>query len=188
MSHILIAGKDWQARALLRAQLMEEGFEVEAYETIPEALATLARRTNLADLFIADVSASDEPSADVEALTAWSRKIPIWIIASRTYIVEKGLRGHGFEMTFLRPVDVGELVEQIKQRLEKTRKLTETMNCADFTAGESVSSGQSEDSVRQAAGCCCVRQCRFPNPKPDRRREFPPRGGPERGPPAIPGQ
>ncbi|MFZ0963695.1 MAG: hypothetical protein WAO35_22755 [Terriglobia bacterium] len=120
MSHILIAGKDWQARALLRAQLMEEGFEVEAYETIPEALATLARRTNLADLFIADVSASDEPSADVEALTAWSRKIPIWIIASRTYIVEKGLRGHGFEMTFLRPVDVGELVEQIKQRLEKT--------------------------------------------------------------------
>jgi hypothetical protein len=27
MSQILIAGKDWQARALLRAQLLEEGFE-----------------------------------------------------------------------------------------------------------------------------------------------------------------
>ena len=40
MSHILIAGKDWQARALLRAQLLEEGFEVEAHETIPDALAT----------------------------------------------------------------------------------------------------------------------------------------------------
>ena len=119
MSYILIAGKDWQARALLRAQLLEEGFEVEAHETIPEALAALEPGTNLPDLFIADISASDEPSADVEALSAWSRKVPIWIIASRTYIVEKGLRGHGFEMILLRPVDVGELVDQIKQRLEE---------------------------------------------------------------------
>ena len=123
MSQILIAGKDWQARALLRAQLLEEGFEVEAYETISDALATLRSGTNLPDLFIADISASDDPSADVEALSAWSQKIPIWIIASRTFIVEKGLRGHGFEMILLRPVDVGELVDQIKQRLEEYREL-----------------------------------------------------------------
>jgi len=119
VSQILIAGKDWQARALLRAQLLEEGFEVEAYETIPEALATLESRTNLPDLFIADISASDDPSADVEALSAWSRKIPTWVIASRSYIVEKGLRGRGFEVILLRPVDVGELVDQIKQRLDE---------------------------------------------------------------------
>ncbi len=119
MSQILIAGKDWQARALLRAQLLEEGFEVEAYETIPEALATLESRTNLPDLFIADISASDDPSADVEALSAWSRKIPTLVIASRSYIVEKGLRGRGFEVILLRPVDVGELVDQIKQRLDE---------------------------------------------------------------------
>ena len=118
MNRIVVAGKDWQARALLRAQLLEEGFEVEAYEAVPEALATLAPGANLPDLLLADISASDEPSADVTALAAWSGKIPVWVIASRTYIVEKGLRGHGFEMTLLRPVDVGELVEQIKQRLE----------------------------------------------------------------------
>ena len=119
MSYILIAGKDWQARALLRAQLLEEGFEVGAHETIPDALATIEPGTHLPDLFIADISASDIPSADVDALSTWSRKIPIWIIASRAYIVEKGLRGHGFEMIMLRPVDVGELVDQIKQRLEE---------------------------------------------------------------------
>lgn len=119
MSQILIAGKDWQARALLRAQLLEEGFEVEAYETIPEALATLEAGANLPDLMIADISASDDPSADVEALSACSHKVPIWVLASRSYIIEKGLRGHGFEMILLRPVDVGELVEQIKQRLEE---------------------------------------------------------------------
>jgi CheY-like chemotaxis protein len=119
VSQILIAGKDWQARALLRAQLLEEGFEVEAHETIAEALAALEPDASLPDLFIADVSESDDPSADVDALTAWSRKVPIWILASRAFIIEKGLRGHGFEMTFLRPVDVGELVDQIKQRLER---------------------------------------------------------------------
>src|SRR5580658_8538422 len=98
MSQILIAGKDWRARALLRAQLLEEGFEVEAYETIPEALATLEPGQSLPDLLLADVSESDDPSGDVEALATWSRKVPIWIIASRTYIIEKGLKGHGFEM------------------------------------------------------------------------------------------
>jgi CheY-like chemotaxis protein len=119
VSQILIAGKDWQSRALLRAQLLEEGFEVEAHETIPDALETLEPGTDFPDLLIADTSASDDPSADVDALSLWAHKIPTWIIASRTYIVEKGLRGHGFEMILLRPVDVGELVDQIKQRLEK---------------------------------------------------------------------
>ena len=118
MSHIVIAGKDWQSRALLRAQLLDEGFDVEAHETIADALASIEPETDPPDLFIADISASDDPSADVEALSAWSRKVPIWIIASRAYIIEKGLKGHGFEMTFLRPVDVNELVDQIKQRLE----------------------------------------------------------------------
>lgn len=119
MGFVLIARKNWQARALLRAQLLEEGFEVEACETIPEALARLPPGTDLPALLLADISASDEPAADVEALSAWSRKIPIWVIASRTYIVEKGLHGHGFEMILLRPVDLGELVDQIKQRLEE---------------------------------------------------------------------
>ena len=123
VSQILIAGKDWQSRALLRAQLLEEGFEVEALEAIPEALAALGAGTNLPGLLIADISASDDPSADVEVLSAWSRKVPIWIIASRTYIVERGLRGHGFEMVLLRPVDVGELVDQIKQRLEENLEI-----------------------------------------------------------------
>ena len=119
MSQILIAGKDWQARALLRAQLIEEGFDVEAHETIPEALATLAAGQSVPDIFIADVSASDDPSADVSALEGWSKKIPIWIMASRVFIIDKGLKGHGFEMILLRPVDVGELVDQIKKRLEE---------------------------------------------------------------------
>ena len=119
MAYVLVAGKDWQARALLRAQLLEEGFEVEAHETISSAVSVLEPRSIFPDLFIADISASDDPSADVQALAACARKVSTWIITSRTYITEKGLQGHGFEMILLRPVDVGELVDQIKQLLER---------------------------------------------------------------------
>ena len=118
VAQVLLAGKDWQARALLRAQLIEEGASVEAYETVEEALAQLECRSVLPALLIADISASDHPSADIESLTIWARRIPIWIIASHTLSVKGGLEGRGFETLLFRPVDMGKLVQQIQQRLE----------------------------------------------------------------------
>jgi DNA-binding NtrC family response regulator len=115
----VVAGKDWQARALLRAQLIEEGVSVEAYETVAEALARLEFYSARPALLIADISASDHPSADVERLTGWARRIPIWIIASHTSSVKVGLEGRDFDMLIYRPVDMGKLVEQVRQRLSK---------------------------------------------------------------------
>ena len=117
MAKVLLVGKDWQARALLRAQLIEEGASVEAYETGEEALAQLEGRSVLPALLIADISASDHPSVDIESLTSWTRRIPIWIIASHTLSVKGGLEGRGFEALLFRPVDMGKLVQQIQQRL-----------------------------------------------------------------------
>jgi CheY-like chemotaxis protein len=117
VAQVFLAGKDWQARALLRAQLIEEGVSVEAYETVEEALAQLELSSVLPALLIADISATDHPSADVDCLTIWAKRIPIWIIASHTSSVKGGLEGRGFETLLFRPVDMGKLVEQIKQRL-----------------------------------------------------------------------
>ena len=118
MARVLLAGKDWQARALLRAQLIEEGFSVEAYETVDDALAQLEWSFPLPALLIADISTSDNPAVDVERLAIWAKRIPIWIIASRTLSVKGGLEGRGFETILFRPVDMGKLVDQIQQRLE----------------------------------------------------------------------
>ena len=119
VTQVLLAGKDWQARALLRAQLIEEGVSVEAYETVAEALAQLELRSVLPALLIADITASDHPSAEVERLANWAGRIPVWVIASHSSSVKCGLEGHGFEMLLIRPVDLGKLVRQIQQRLSR---------------------------------------------------------------------
>jgi DNA-binding NtrC family response regulator len=117
VAQVFLASKDWQARALLRAQLLEEGVSVEAYETVEEALAQLELDSVLPALLIAELSASEHPSADVERLAIWAKRLPIWIIASHTSIVKGGLEGHGFETLLFRPLDMGNLLQQIKQRL-----------------------------------------------------------------------
>ena len=117
MAEVVLAGKDWTERALLRAQLLEEGIDAEAYLTVREAFRSLDDAEFLPALVIADLGASDDPAGEIELLSRWAAQIPTWIIASRSTIVERDLRGHGFEVILFRPVDVGELVEQIKRRL-----------------------------------------------------------------------
>jgi DNA-binding NtrC family response regulator len=122
VAQVILAGKDWQARALLRAQLIEEGVDVEAYETVQEALAQLKLSPVLPALFIADICDSDHPSADVESLASWAKRLPIWIIASHTSSVKGGLEGCGFVRLLFRPVDVGKLLQQIKQHLAPSNR------------------------------------------------------------------
>jgi DNA-binding NtrC family response regulator len=117
MSEILLIGKGWQARALLRAQLLEEGFDVEAHESLASALERLDSSEILPALVVADVSASDDPEADIQQLAAWTDQLPVWMIAAPSIIRRQTLKGRGFEMILFRPVDLGELVEQIKRRL-----------------------------------------------------------------------
>jgi DNA-binding NtrC family response regulator len=118
MAKVVLVGKDWQTRALLRAQLIEEGLEVEAFETLREALARLEESVLRPSLLVADLYSSEEPRAETEQLAAWAARIPIWIIASQSLLAEPQLKSRGFELILVRPIDVGELVEQIKRRVE----------------------------------------------------------------------
>ncbi len=82
------------------------------------ALPSLDAGPVLPALLIADLTASDDAENEVDQLAQWSPKVPTWIVASRSQIIAKYLKGKGFEVILFRPVDLGELVEQIKQRLE----------------------------------------------------------------------
>ena len=83
-----------------------------------EALATSEAPAFRPSLLIADLYSSGDPGAEIEQLAAWTAQIPIWIIASQSLLAEPQLKSRGFELILVRPIDVGELVEQIKRRVE----------------------------------------------------------------------
>jgi DNA-binding response OmpR family regulator len=122
MADVLLAGKDWKFRALLRAQLIEEGFDVEAHETVGElgsAPVLPHPKTRFPKLLIADVSRSADPRKDLATLTGWSRHMPVWVIASRSIVRMDELQAGAFEAYLFRPVDVSDLVIRVKQRLSR---------------------------------------------------------------------
>lgn len=114
---VLLVGKDWSSRALLRAQLLEEGVNVEAYETSRDALNTMTNLTDLPKLLVADLHDSQRPEAEVDLLAKWGHLIPIWLITSHASRVDRQLDDTGIERILARPVDVKRLVDEIKQRV-----------------------------------------------------------------------
>jgi hypothetical protein len=101
---VLVSG-DWQTRALLRAQLLEEGCSVHAFESLGDAapaFAGLARPL----LVIAELS-GDELPAELTQLSALAVGRPVWVLAKHSEVDEATLRGRGFEAAFFRPVHIG---------------------------------------------------------------------------------
>ncbi len=120
MAGVLIVSRDWRARALLRAQLLEEGCSVRAYESLRDAATVLVSRSFKPGLLVADIS-EDGHQDEIDRLAATVRLIPVWVIAGHSTVNEAELRDRGFERVFFRPVDMGKLVEAIKQRLAPAR-------------------------------------------------------------------
>jgi len=116
MALVLLAGKDWTARALLRAQLIEEGFDAMGYESIEGAVKCLWSSRVVPSLLIADLFESDNPAKDISTLSQWAKTIPIWVLADHG-VAGQQLEGRGFERILYRPVDLGRLVKEIKDRL-----------------------------------------------------------------------
>jgi len=119
MPSVLLAGKDWKSRALLRAQLQEEGLEVIALEGAREALNSLTGLANLPKLLVADLTGSSHPTAEVDLLARWTSILPIWLILSRTVTLGRAIDELGFERVIYRPVDMARLVQEIKERAEE---------------------------------------------------------------------
>ena len=118
MPRILITGKDWTSRALLRAQLVEEGFEVEAYEDVKEVVDRLWGSAEMPSLLILDLFEGTKQGEDIATLFHWAKLLPIWVLAGHGTGGAGTVEGRGFERVVFRPLDVGKLVQEVKQRLE----------------------------------------------------------------------
>jgi len=108
----------------LRAQLLEEGCSVRAYQSLRDALGVLARGATGAStgcafkpgLLIVDFSEGGGPG-EMKQLSLIARRVPVWVIAAHSRSPESDLKNRGFERVLFRPVDMRELVESIKRRL-----------------------------------------------------------------------
>lgn len=142
MPGVLIISRDWQSRALLRAQLIEEGCDVRAFTSPAEASDLLSRpqvesrrlkverrapmsrtRAFLPGLMIADISSVSDV-AEINDLATLVARLPadakMWVIASRSRTPREWiglLKGPRLEKVLFRPIDAGKLVEQITSRI-----------------------------------------------------------------------
>ncbi|HEV2425570.1 MAG TPA: hypothetical protein VGZ29_12150 [Terriglobia bacterium] len=139
---VLIISRDWQSRALLRAQLIEEGCDVRALTSPAAASKLLARppaqsprseaeshktKTSggfLAVLVLADISLISD-RVEIDELKSLARKLPagaaLWAIASHDSTDKERLailKGPRLENVLFRPIDAGKLVEQIRRRVQ----------------------------------------------------------------------
>ncbi len=128
MPCVLLTGKDWKERALLRAQLLSEGVEVEARETVEEALDGAPFSSGLPLLLVADLGPSERPEQELDLLLKWAKRIPVWIVLSRTRTMTELPSDSGVERTVLRPIDVGAFVREIIERV-KTNLSGEPVQC-----------------------------------------------------------
>jgi len=78
MKTVLVVGRDWKFRALLRAQLREDGFDALGFESLDAAAEVIARSTP--DAIVFDTTGA--LTAELAELPALSQKLPLLVVAS----------------------------------------------------------------------------------------------------------
>ncbi|MGH9432383.1 MAG: hypothetical protein ACRD3T_12660 [Terriglobia bacterium] len=120
MKSIVIISPDWRFRALLRAQLLEEGFGVRAGNCVADLPELTNGHSADPDLLVADLGGFAGAENEENDLMQCARRSPLWIVAPAEHPGANALAARlraVAEQVFSRPLDLGEFVECIKKRL-----------------------------------------------------------------------
>jgi DNA-binding response OmpR family regulator len=117
VDEILLIAADWQLRALVRAQLVEEGYEVMALPSLQIGLAHLVRCDGPPCLAIVDTRGAQVQAEQLTDLWRLSGEAPLILCGdawSRGALTREGLPP---AEVLLRPFRVGNLVDQVRRLL-----------------------------------------------------------------------
>ena len=105
MKTILVVGRDWKFRALLRAQLREEGYEALAFETLKDAEA---ERAGAAALIFdtADTNLDD----GLPALQRLATQLPVVVVAGADQRVDVAA-----VRVLRRPVRIADIISVMRE-------------------------------------------------------------------------
>ena len=115
MGEILLIAAGWRLRALVRAQLLEEGFEVRALPALEVALAYLSRGGERPALILLDTLGVAFDAQAMSDLRQLSGQAPLILCAGACSPVEAWQEGWATARVLRRPFRVGDLVEEVRR-------------------------------------------------------------------------
>jgi DNA-binding response OmpR family regulator len=107
-TRILLLAAEWQTRALLRAQLIESGFDVVATDTWPSAREQVLR-DGLPQLVIVDLLGLEHPDSVLDELQTLVDPARVLVVTAEATVPRESLARFGFE-TLRRPVSIDTIV------------------------------------------------------------------------------
>ncbi len=112
MKSLAVVGRDWRFRALLRAQLREEGWDALGFETLDAALQEITRSAPAPVAVVFDTAGAS--AIEVQRLPELRGRLPVLVLADAgETLPAAGLR------VLRRPVSVRELAAAVKKLAEE---------------------------------------------------------------------
>ncbi len=106
---------DWRLRALVRAQLLEEGFPVRALPALEIALSHLTAGGERPGLIILDTQGVEFDAQAVSELRQLSAQAPLILCEGAWSRVDARQEGLSAARVLRRPFRLGELVEEVRR-------------------------------------------------------------------------
>jgi DNA-binding response OmpR family regulator len=115
VGEILLIAADWQFRALVRAQLLEEGYELRALPSVESALSSLVRGDEPPRLIILDMKAVNVEAGVLWDLWRLSGEAPLVLCGGALDRAMLGRENLPPARVLLRPFRVGDLVDEVRR-------------------------------------------------------------------------
>jgi hypothetical protein len=122
---ILLAGGAWRPRAIVLAQLVEEGYDVTAVETWDETELLLRKRAVKPSVVVFDLEDEQQPDAAMSTLVRLIDPARVLVLAAATTLPAAAVRSHGFAHVLARPYSVGDVVKVVTSLARPTTRTTD---------------------------------------------------------------
>jgi len=107
---VLLAGGEWRPRALVLAQLVEDGYDVTSVATWDEAELLLRKRAVQPAVVIFDLDGEQQPEAALATAAKLVDPGKVVVLTTAGTLPPDVARSHGFVHVLARPYSVGDVV------------------------------------------------------------------------------
>lgn len=113
MCHILIVSLDWLFRALIGAELIERGYDVEGADTLEEARGMLTKAGKVPELMLIEARGQSFNESSLAILSELSQKSTILVCAGPNDMIPEDLARFGVQHIVTKPLTVGDIVAEV---------------------------------------------------------------------------